>query len=115
MTDKKLTAGHVRPLLALKDEEQMEEAAEEILARHMSVRETEKYVKGIVNGENPVHKPKKKAEKDPFYSDLENRMSEKYGTQVEVSKKEIRIHYSDTEDLNRILDMLGCIEESSQE
>ena len=115
VTDKKLTAGHVRPLLALKDEEQMEEAAEEILARHMSVRETEKYVKGIVNGENPVHKPKKKAEKDPFYSDLENRMSEKYGTQVEVSKKEIRIHYSDTEDLNRIHDMLGCIEESSHE
>jgi ParB family chromosome partitioning protein len=113
--DKKLTMGHVRPLLALKDEDQMEEAAEEIRTKKMSVREVEKYVRGITAGETPVHKPKKVKEKDPLIADLENRMSEKYGTRVELTGKEIRIHYTDTEDLNRLLEIMGCIEESSQE
>jgi ParB family chromosome partitioning protein len=61
-------------------------------------------------------KPQKKkmtAEKDPWIRDLENRMQEKLSTGVSVSKKAIQISYSDTEDLNRILEILGCIEESS--
>ena len=38
VTDKKLTMGHVRPLLALKDDDQMYEAARTVLEKKMSVR-----------------------------------------------------------------------------
>ncbi len=111
---KQLTMGHVRPLLALKEEEQMMEIAQEILQKRMSVREVEKYVKQILAGE--IVKPKKPAkEKDPWVRDIESRMDEKLGTQVAISKKEIKISYSDIDDLNRILEILGCLEEFESE
>ncbi len=111
---KKLAMGHVRPLLALKDEDQMAEVAEEILKKKMSVREVERYVKQI-NAQEEVKPKKAVKEKDPWVKDIENRMDAKLGTQVEVTKKEIRISYSDVEDLNRILELLGCVEEYENE
>ena len=60
-----------------------------------------------------------KAEKEEFrerlsllHMGLEDRMQKKLATQVTVSKKEINIAYGDTDDLNRILDLLGCIEDA---
>ena len=79
VVDKKLTMGHVRPLLGLNDEEQMYEAAQEILKQKMSVRAAEKYVKELTHKE-PVVKNDPKKEKDPLVKDIENRMSEKLGT-----------------------------------
>ncbi|MBR2811249.1 MAG: ParB/RepB/Spo0J family partition protein [Solobacterium sp.] len=111
VVDKKLSMGHVRPLLALKDETLMSETAEHIHREKMSVRQVEAYVKKL--NETPV--VKKKPEKDPWTRDLEMRMQEKLGTQVSVSKKALTISYSDTEDLNRILELLGCLEESFAE
>ena len=107
--NKKLTMGHVRPLLSLKNEEEMYDAAKHVMSHKMSVREVENYVKEL-NGNQS--KPKKKEkEKDPMIKDLEVRMSEKLGTQVVVGKKNISISFSDTDDLNRILEIIGCIEE----
>lgn len=114
VTNKKLTMGHVRPLLSLKDEDQMMEAAEYIAAHHMSVREVEQYVKTL-NGQEVSPKPKKKEEeKDPLVKDIEIRMSRKLGTEVKVSKKAISIAYNDTKDLNRILEALDMLEESAE-
>jgi ParB family chromosome partitioning protein len=67
VTDKKLTMGHVRPLLALKDDDQMYEAARTVLEKKMSVREVEKYVKEL--SEKPIVKKPAK-EKDPMITDL---------------------------------------------
>ncbi len=111
VTNKKLTMGHVRPLLSLKDEDQMLDAAEYIAAHHMSVREVEQYVKTL-NGQDSQPKPKKKEEeKDPLVRDIELRMSRKLGTEVKVS---ISIAYNDTDDLNRILEALNMLEESAE-
>ena len=110
VTDKKLTMGHVRPLLALKDDDQMYEAARTVLEKKMSVREVEKYVKELA--EKPVTKKPVK-EKDPMITDLENRLSGKLGTKVGVSGKSLTIHFTDTDDLNRILEILGCIEDEN--
>lgn len=110
--NKKLTMGHVRPLLALKDDDQMYDAAQEILRKKMSVREVEKYVKTLQD--KPVTKKKDTKEKDPWIRDLEYRMQSKLGTKVDISPKALTISYSGTEDLNRILELLNCIEESQQ-
>ncbi|MDD6727438.1 MAG: ParB/RepB/Spo0J family partition protein [Lactimicrobium massiliense] len=110
---KKLTMGHVRPLLSLKDEDAMEDAADEILKKKMSVREVEKYVKQLNAQDQPALKKEK--EKDPYTRDLETRMSDKYGTRVEIGRHDIRISFSDTDDLNRLLEMLGCLDESEQD
>ncbi len=110
--NKKLTMGHVRPLLALKDDDQMYDAAQEILRKKMSVREVEKYVKTLQD--KPVIRKKETKEKDPWIRDLEYRMQSKLGTKVDISPKTLTISYSGTEDLNRILELLNCIEESQQ-
>ena len=46
VSEKKLTMGHVRPLLALKDEDKMYDAAIHVMKEKISVRDVEKYVKG---------------------------------------------------------------------
>lgn len=109
VVNKQLTMSHVRPLLSLNDEEEIYEAAEKIKKNKMSVREVEAYVRDVNGGGQK--KPKKK-EKDPMIRDLEIQLSEKLGTQVVFSKKSFTISYHDTDDLNRILELIGCLDES---
>ena len=109
VVNKELTMSHVRPLLSLNDEEEIYEAAEKIKKNKMSVREVEAYVRDVNGGGQK--KPKKK-EKDPMIRDLEIQLSEKLGTQVVFSKKNFTISYHDTDDLNRILELIGCLDES---
>lgn len=109
VVNKQLTMSHVRPLLSLNDEEEIYEAAEKIKKNKMSVREVEAYVRDVNSGGQK--KPKKK-EKDPMIRDLEIQLSEKLGTQVVFSKKSFTISYHDTDDLNRILELIGCLDES---
>jgi malonyl CoA-acyl carrier protein transacylase len=87
------------------------DAAEKIRKDKMSVREVERYVKELTGDKKKEKKAPKTADKDPLIRDLENRMSRKLGTQVTVGGKMITIRFSDTPDLNRILDLLGMIEE----
>lgn len=112
VTEKQLTMGHVRPLLALDDEDEMFEIAEKIRKDKMSVREVERMIKEMNGGSRNEHRAKKEPEKDPLIRDLENRMSSKLGTQVKISGRNLSIAFSDTADLNRILEILGMIEES---
>ena len=109
VVNKEMTMSHVRPLLSLNDEEEIYEAAEKIKKNKMSVREVEAYVRDVNGGGQK--KPKKK-EKDPMIRDLEIQLSEKLGTQVVFSKKSFTISYHDTDDLNRILELIGCLDES---
>ena len=109
VVNKELTMSHVRPLLSLNDEEEIYEAAEKIKKNKMSVREVEAYVRDVNGG---GQKKKQKKEKDPMIRDLEIQLSEKLGTQVVFSKKSFTISYHDTDDLNRILELIGCLDES---
>lgn len=108
VVNKELTMSHVRPLLSLNDEEEIFDAAEKIKKNKMSVREVEAYVRDVNGGQ----KKQKKKEKDPMIRDLEIQLSEKLGTQVVFSKKSFTISYHDTDDLNRILELIGCLDES---
>lgn len=111
--NKELTMSHVRPLLSLDSEDKMYDAAMKVKKEKMSVREVEAYVREINNGNQK--KPNKVKEKDPMIRDLEMRLSEKLGTQVNFTKKNFSITYHDTDDLNRILEILGCLDESIHE
>ena len=113
VTEKQLTMGHVRPLLALEDEDEMFEAAEKIRKEKMSVREVEHYIKELTGGDRKKQKQKKEPEKDPLIRDIENRMSSKLGTKVSITSKTVNIQFTDTADLNRILELLGMLEETN--
>ena len=111
VVEKKLTMSHVRPLLSLKNEDQIYEAAQQVMKQKMSVREVEAYVHNLAGTEVKPQKKKEHAGKDPWIKDLEVQMSSRLGTQVNITKKQLQIAFSDTEDLNRILELLGCISE----
>lgn len=104
---KQLSMGHVRALLALKDEALMEEVAQKAIQLHLSVRAVETMVKNI-------NEPKEKSEskvRDINLDPIEHRLQSKFQTKVKVDEKQITIKYSGTQDLNRILELLDCLEE----
>ena len=111
VVDKRLAMGHVRPLLGLKDETEMLDAAEKILKEKMSVREVEAYVRDINAEEVKPNKTKPEKKRDPIIHDLEYQISVKLGTKVTIQNKKLTIQYTDIADLNRILEILNCLDE----
>ncbi len=104
---KQLSMGHVRALLGLKNEALMEEVAQKAIQLHLSVRAVETMVKNL-------NEPKEKAEtkpRDMHLDPIEHRLQAKLQTKVKVDDKRISIAYNGTDDLNRILEILDCLEE----
>ncbi len=105
----KLSYGQARTLLSLDDEGKMLALAERTVKDGLSVRELEKLTSRDKSGKKkPADRPKNS---DPFTEDMEDRLRKKFSTKVEIRNKAISISYTDTEDLNRILDIMGVIEE----
>lgn len=106
--ENRLQMGHVRPLITLEDEGLAYDIANRIIDEGLSVRTVEKLVKEAKSDSN---KEKKEKIKDHNLVYVEEIMQNKLQTKVKVEKHSISISYSDTKDLNRILELLGCIEE----
>lgn len=102
--DGKLSMGHVRALLGCNDEEKMELIAKQAIKEKLSVRKVEDLVKA---------KPKvvKEEEHDPLMESIQERLQNKFQTKVNLDKKQITISYNGTNDLNRILEILDCLDE----
>lgn len=107
--DGKLSMGHARPLITL-DEEKAKVIAKRSVEEGLSVREVENIVKGVELGNSK--KGKVKVEKPKEYTYVESLLRKKYRTKIKVDEKTITFKYSDTSDLNRILELMGVIEES---
>ena len=101
-----LSMGHVRSLLSLKDEENMMILAKNAIKEKMSVRTLEKAVK-----EAGQPKVKKEKTRDTSYDYVTRIMEEKLQTKVSVDKNKITISYHGVNDLNRILEIIHCLEE----
>lgn len=114
--DDHISSGHARALLSLEDQKQMESLCEEIIDKKLSVRETEKKVKLL---KNPPKEEKAKPEKNPYITAVEDGLKQKFATKVKISGKKdkgkIELEYYSTEDLNRILDLLGYENDGSND
>ena len=106
VVDGKLSMGHVRALLSLKDPQRMEEVAEKAIALHLSVRAVETLVKNINQPKEEVKK-----EKDIHLQAVEKKLQRKFQTKVKIDQRHIAITYVDQDDLNRILELLNALEE----
>jgi len=100
----KLEMGHARALLALAGAQQSE-AARTVVARGLSVRETERLVRRQQGGERP--KPKAAAP-DPDVQRLERELSERLGARVTLKagargKGQLVISYNSLDELDGIL------------
>jgi len=104
----KLSMGHVRPLIGL-DEAKAQEIADKAVKENLSARKVEDIVKGYKLSQ--ARKDKKPKEKDETYTYAEGLIRKKYGTRVSIQDKAITIKYTDTDDLNRILELMGVLED----
>ncbi|MBQ4243455.1 MAG: ParB/RepB/Spo0J family partition protein [Clostridia bacterium] len=110
-----LSAGHARALAALDDDKTIVEAAREIIAKKLSVRQTEALVKSLLAA--PKKKAGKKTAKIPFYDEVELSLRDTLHRKVKISgsgKKEggtLEIDFYNNEDLAAIARVLGQLED----
>ncbi len=118
--DKKLSMGHVRALLALKDEASIKKIAKQAYDQGWSVRTTEQKVKELQEARKKAEtgakekEAREKAEKafseNIFIREANRQMEEFFQTPVKIKPNAITIHYEDDEDLTRILELLSLTE-----
>ena len=114
-----LSAGHAKALLSLKDPEDQRKAADVIIAKDMTVRQAEEYVKRYLYLlENPevTTKPKKEVNSQFQLStkEVEVKLKKSLGSKVklkvadmETGRGKIVIDYKNYEDLDRLIEVLG--------
>lgn len=107
--DGTLTMGHIKPSITIDDKKAIE-VAQKAIKENLSVRAVEDIVKGIKLQDAKKAKPK--IEKPKEYVYVEGLLRKKYRTKIKVDEKAITIKYTNTDDLNRILELMGVIEES---
>lgn len=102
----KLSSGHAKVLLGIKDGEKLKTAAEKVAELELSVRETEKLVKSLLA--DP--KPEKELPPIDYTKALETAIQEKIGRTVKIKqngvKSSITIGFSDNNDLETVLRLL---------
>jgi ParB family transcriptional regulator, chromosome partitioning protein len=104
-----LSFGHARTLLAFEHAEEIEKAAQRIIALSLSVRQTENYVQGILH---PERKPKKEEKAkppiDPNVRDAQDRLQRSLGLKVTVEDRNGRgkviIEYARLEDFDALME-----------
>lgn len=102
-----LEFGHAKVLLALAGDEQIL-AARRVVAKELTVRETEK----LVNALTQEDKPKATQDKDPDVKLLEQQLVEKLGAKVEINynrkgKGKMVISYASLDELDGILNRIN--------
>ncbi len=118
VVQQRLTVGHAKVLLSAKGHEEQLALAEESLRRGLTVRGAEKLVADHFAG-NGTHKPKRGAssspQMEPAIAHLQNRLRQHLGTQVAMhhgeKKGRIEIEYYGSDDLERLLKLIGIPEE----
>ncbi|PIO82526.1 chromosome partitioning protein ParB [Loigolactobacillus backii] len=112
LQDQKLSMGQARTLLGLHDKHKMVALAKRTVKESLTVRQLEKIVNEL-NAEKPATKVA--LEKSPYLRASETRLQDKFGTKVNIAahgeKGKIEIGYLSTDDLNRILEILGVIDD----
>lgn len=106
--DSRLSMGHARAILSLEDETLQRQVAEDIIAKGLSVRETERIVRRLIDGPpQPTAQPK---EADPNLKAAETKLQRTLNTKVRITTGakggRIEIDYYSDEDLDRIYHQL---------
>lgn len=105
ITKGELTMGHARALSKLEDKDEMVKMAEEITDKGLTVRDIEEKSENIPKKHQTVRKPKNNE-----YQYVQDLLRDKLDTKVKIKEKKIEISFTNTADLNRILEILNIKE-----
>lgn len=113
LIDEMISTGHARALLAITDSQEQVNLANQVFDEKLSVRETEKLIKKLLE---PVKRVEKKEEPalDAAYEQMEEKMKGIIGTKVTIHRKKkdkgkIEIEYYSQDELERIIDIFESI------
>ncbi|HSV91697.1 MAG TPA: ParB/RepB/Spo0J family partition protein [Desulfobacterales bacterium] len=105
-----LSAGHARALLAVTNPADQELLFARVLARGLSVRETEQAAQVLNQGKRGKAKKPPGRARDPDVRAVEERLVERFGTKVQIrggpAKGRIEIAYFSADDLERVIELL---------
>ncbi len=111
----RLTVGHAKAILAIKDRDSQLLAADQIIRRQLTVRATEKLAQSFLNGSSTDPNEAKKSpaarEVDIHVRAITNRLREHLATHVAIQhsakKGKIEIEYYGDDDLQRLIELIG--------
>jgi len=106
-----LSFGHARALLTFEHAEEMERAAQRIVALSMSVRQTECYVQGLIDPSRKVKKePKIKLPLDPNVREAQDQLQRALGLKVTIEdhkgRGKVIIEYARLEDFDALMERI---------
>ena len=105
ITKGELTMGHARALSKLEDKNEMVKMAEEITDKGLTVRDIEEKSENVPKKNQTLRKPK-----NSEYQYVQDLLRDKLDTKVKIKEKKIEISFTNTADLNRILEILNIKE-----
>jgi ParB family chromosome partitioning protein len=117
LIDDMISSGHARALITLEDGEIQYQIATKIFDEKLSVRETEKLVKKLLE---PVKEEQDKGKDLSFiYHDIEEKIKEIIGSKVQVKQKtedkgKIEIEYYSKDEFERIIELFQTIKKNQR-
>ncbi len=101
--NQEISMGHARVLSKINDNAKINELANKIVKEKLSVRDIETLVR---NEELPKKHQIKKVV-NPLYAIYEEKLSDKVGTKVKITRNKLEIPFDSEKDLERILEILN--------
>ncbi len=101
----KLSMSHARVLSKMENSDQIKELADKIIVDGLSVREIEE-LSHNTNLEKKNVQTKHDTNRNE-YKVIEEELSEKLGTKVRIKNNKIELHFVNSSDLNRIIEIIG--------
>ncbi|MBF0848574.1 ParB/RepB/Spo0J family partition protein, partial [Streptococcus danieliae] len=103
----KISAGHAKVLLSIKDKNELLLVANKLVKEKMSVRALEEYL-----AKEAKPKVKKVIKKDEYIAAEEERLKKRLGTSINIKQAKnnsgkIEIEFKDIDEYQRIVDLLG--------
>jgi ParB family chromosome partitioning protein len=107
----RLSVGHAKVILGLTSPENQKIAAERVLKKSLSVRQTEELAGFLQSGPSAARDKKSRLAPDAHAADLQQKLQERFGTKVAIryheGKGAIEIKFFNDDDLDRILKVAG--------
>ena len=116
LNDGIISSGHARAILSIENPQLQSTAAKQVIAKGLSVRETEKLVKKLKMPAPAAPQPKDDAQLDSVYKGVEEKLKASLGTKVSIKRKNaasgsIEIEYYSSAELERLIDILNSVKE----
>ena len=112
VAQRKLSVGHAKAILSIKDQDTRLLAAERILKKSLTVRAAERLAQQLSQGKDPKSSGKStRKQLEPQIAHIRSRLRDHFATQVNIhhgpKRGKIELEYYGEGDLQRLLDVFG--------